>query len=80
MDSILNTHLKNSHKERLFVENFITTMASFIAISFSTGVRAAQLVKHIIYDDTTQLSTGRTYILIKSIMQIQFYNMNGETI
>jgi hypothetical protein len=25
------------------MENFITTMASFIAISFSTGIRAAQL-------------------------------------
>jgi hypothetical protein len=27
------------------MQNFITTMASFIAISFSTGIRAAQLAE-----------------------------------
>jgi hypothetical protein len=54
---------------------FLTIMVSFITISFSTGIRAAQPANHVINADAARLSSGRTYIFTKSIMQIIFYQI-----
>jgi len=37
------------------------------------------LLKHIIDADAARLSTGRSIFSLKSIMQIIFYNIKGET-
>jgi nitrogen regulatory protein PII len=38
----INNNSTNSHNERSFMKIFLTIMVSFITISFSTGIRAAQ--------------------------------------